>query len=656
MSDPFDPIDSQNTETTTTTDSGPSVGPDFWHNLMNFGLATMSASSTPGMTLGGAIGRGGIAAMESARQNASARATNQELMGRAGYYNANAENAKSESLKNMASVQLMQRQINASQRMNDILDKNYKKNQSGQQTSQASSYDPQQGIDQTSPSQMQADQSAPAQADKQSPTGATWSGSIGDNQPTTTAYRSQNQSVLPKIPRATSAKDIINFYSKIQNAENAPGDPNAVGDGGKATGLMQTHPAAFSEGAAYAGLNNADQKNPAHQMIAGQGYAASMLDKYKGDQVRAALAYNNPSVAESWDGNPNSLPQASKDYIQKVFGGNPLASQTPNGTNQIPNGANQIPNGTNQIPNGVNQIPNGSNQIPNGANQTPDGLNRADIYNASIQGVLGGIPGAADVARSFQPEPGYQYLPDGSYVAIPGGPKDPKIIALQKSTEDYAGGIANQAIDLEKHYTESANNAIETMGALRQMSTLLPHFNPGMYAGWQHAIADFVVSTDPDGSKGLSDEKWKAIASSKTGFDKETSNLAAKLLRQFSARPAQMEFLNFLKNNPNSEMTPGAIRTMIGYMTKESQRDIDANRDFQNYKKQSGGDPNQIVQFPSIWAQTIAKNPDKYSQAPITQTQEQAIAEAKAAIAAGANPRDIKRRMLTLGYDVEGLP
>jgi hypothetical protein len=60
--------------------SGGSASPDAWRNLMQFGLATMAAGAKPGATTMGALGQGGLAATESARQNAAAR-SQQQLIG-----------------------------------------------------------------------------------------------------------------------------------------------------------------------------------------------------------------------------------------------------------------------------------------------------------------------------------------------------------------------------------------------------------------------------------------------------------------------------------------------------------------------------------------------------------------------------------------------
>lgn len=76
MADPFDVTDSNANYQPTQDNSGSS--PDFYRNLLNFGLATMAAGAKPGATTLGALGQGGISAMDSARQNAQAR-TQQQL-------------------------------------------------------------------------------------------------------------------------------------------------------------------------------------------------------------------------------------------------------------------------------------------------------------------------------------------------------------------------------------------------------------------------------------------------------------------------------------------------------------------------------------------------------------------------------------------------
>lgn len=71
------------------------------------------------------------------------------------------------------------------------------------------------------------------------------------------------------------------------------GDPNAVGDGGQAVGLMQMHPSAAAQvGADWYGL-----KDPASAINAGTAYLALMLKQFAGDVAWALGAYNQgPTV------------------------------------------------------------------------------------------------------------------------------------------------------------------------------------------------------------------------------------------------------------------------------------------------------------------------------------------------------------------------
>ena len=64
--------------------------PDFWRNLQQFGFSTMAAGAKPGATTLGALGEGGMATSEAARQNALARAQSE-------YYGQNTLNKKLEN-------------------------------------------------------------------------------------------------------------------------------------------------------------------------------------------------------------------------------------------------------------------------------------------------------------------------------------------------------------------------------------------------------------------------------------------------------------------------------------------------------------------------------------------------------------------------------
>lgn len=66
------------------------------------------------------------------------------------------------------------------------------------------------------------------------------------------------------------------------------GQPDAVGDGGLAKGLMQMHPQAAQD----VGVRWADLGDPATAINAGAAYLARMLALFGGDETWALAAYN----------------------------------------------------------------------------------------------------------------------------------------------------------------------------------------------------------------------------------------------------------------------------------------------------------------------------------------------------------------------------
>jgi len=71
--------------------------------------------------------------------------------------------------------------------------------------------------------------------------------------------------------------------------QESGGDPSAVGDGGKAIGLMQMHAAAASDvGVSWSDLAG----NPQLQALAGTHYLRLQLDRFNGDERTALIAYN----------------------------------------------------------------------------------------------------------------------------------------------------------------------------------------------------------------------------------------------------------------------------------------------------------------------------------------------------------------------------
>jgi len=95
-----------------------------------------------------------------------------------------------------------------------------------------------------------------------------------------------------------------------QITQESNGDATAVGDGGKAYGLMQMHAAAASDvGVNWSDLKPADDGDLPRaarlQILAGVQYLRMQLDRFNGDERMALIAYNQgASVAANGHGHP----------------------------------------------------------------------------------------------------------------------------------------------------------------------------------------------------------------------------------------------------------------------------------------------------------------------------------------------------------------
>jgi soluble lytic murein transglycosylase-like protein len=82
-----------------------------------------------------------------------------------------------------------------------------------------------------------------------------------------------------------------------QITQESNGDPKAVGDGGRAYGLMQMHRAAASDvGINWQDLQPVDDSDVPRaarlQILAGVHYLRLQLDRFGGDERQALIAYN----------------------------------------------------------------------------------------------------------------------------------------------------------------------------------------------------------------------------------------------------------------------------------------------------------------------------------------------------------------------------
>lgn len=96
-------------------------------------------------------------------------------------------------------------------------------------------------------------------------------------------------------------EEIIRAVIKIESG----GDPDAIGDGGEAIGLMQIQPRWHK--ARMERLGVTDLTDPEQNVLVGCDYLAELLTKYGGDYTAALTAYNAGNA------------EAQTDYAARVF-------------------------------------------------------------------------------------------------------------------------------------------------------------------------------------------------------------------------------------------------------------------------------------------------------------------------------------------------
>lgn len=120
---------------------------------------------------------------------------------------------------------------------------------------------------------------------------------------------------------SSSPMGIEHLVERVIQKESS-GNPFAVNSRTGASGLMQVMPAtARQPGFGVRPLNWDDRFNADENRRFGTEYLQAMLKNFDGDQVRALVAYNwGVGNAQRWDGNMNSLPAETRDYVNTILG------------------------------------------------------------------------------------------------------------------------------------------------------------------------------------------------------------------------------------------------------------------------------------------------------------------------------------------------
>lgn len=103
------------------------------------------------------------------------------------------------------------------------------------------------------------------------------------------------------------------LFARLVRAESGwqPAVPSPAG----AVGLTQLMPGTAKD------MGVLDRTDPYDNLKGGAKYFKQQLERYNGDQTRALVAYNwGPLNADRWNGNPDSLPEETRVYLERILG------------------------------------------------------------------------------------------------------------------------------------------------------------------------------------------------------------------------------------------------------------------------------------------------------------------------------------------------
>lgn len=110
------------------------------------------------------------------------------------------------------------------------------------------------------------------------------------------------------------------LYMRLLHQESGF-NPQARNPTSGAFGVGQAMPATWKN-PGFGVAPGGDPNDPNEQLRVSSQYAKAMLDRYDGDPVRMAVAYNwGPGHADKWDGSMGSLPEETRNYVQRVVYG-----------------------------------------------------------------------------------------------------------------------------------------------------------------------------------------------------------------------------------------------------------------------------------------------------------------------------------------------
>ncbi len=151
---------------------------------------------------------------------------------------------------------------------------------------------------------------------------------------------------------------------------------------------------------------------------------------------------------------------------------------------------------------------------------------------------------------------------------------------------------------------DESSHALEGKRIMGQMKENLKGFEPGKLADAKSNLAAWGQQIGFD--KNDLESRLGNVGDVQS-FKKLTAQLAIQAIKQISPKATQMEFQRFLENNPNPDLNPDAMNTLIDYTGKTFDLPLKKQQEWTKWKKQ-GNSIADYSNFDSDWNKNVGDN------------------------------------------------
>ena len=222
--------------------------------------------------------------------------------------------------------------------------------------------------------------------------------------------------------------------------------------------------------------------------------------------------------------------------------------------------------------------------------------------------------------------------------------------APTKANVEQAGKLSESGIKYQEEITKEANDATKGKRIVEQMKILTDGITPGKLT---QAKADLAAYGEALGVNKDWLEGQLGKVDNVQAFNKLTAQLAVENVKNMTSRGTQMEFATFIKNNPNPDLNPGALKQLIEFTGKSFDIPLEKQQAWDTWLNKRGGSIGQYSKFDSAWNKHLSDNMgEKLAPNPIqtrTITMDDINAAAKAH---GKTPEQVMKDAQAKGFTI----